>query len=60
VVRVIDDVFGVIVLLRPLSAPETAPPLRMELDKTSWQACTGTETLSVAVRPADVLLLEEG
>ena len=58
VVRVIDDVFGSIVLLRPVNAAQDAPLLRMELDKAAWAAHDEEKTVTVAVRPEDVLLLQ--
>ena len=57
VVRVIEDVFGVIVLLRPVGAVPDAPPLRMELSKGDWQAASGAETVLVHIAPDDILLL---
>lgn len=57
VVRVVEDVFSTIVLLRPESAAPGAPPLRMELDQAAWQAAPDKARLTVAVSPADILLL---
>lgn len=55
--RVIDDVFGTIVLLRPAGAAAGAPLLRMELSKEEWQAQPDKNALNVTVAPQDLLLL---
>lgn len=57
--KVIDDVFETIVLLRPLGAAQDAPLLRMELDKAAWAAHDGEKTVTVSVRPEDILLLQK-
>ena len=57
-VRVVEDVFSTIVLLRPLHAKPDAPVLRMELDKAAWQAAPDRETFTVSVAPQDILLLK--
>ena len=57
VLRVVEDVFSTIVLLRPEGAAEGVPPLRMELDKETWQAISGREKLTVSVQAEDILLL---
>ena len=59
VVRVIDDVFASILLLRPEGAEPDAPLLRMELDKAVWAAHDGETAVMAAIRPEDVLLLED-
>ena len=59
VVKVIDDVFGSIVLLRPVNAAQDAPLLRIELDKAAWAAHEEEKTVTVAVRPEDILLLQK-
>jgi molybdate transport system ATP-binding protein len=58
VVRVIDDVFGVIVLLRPKGAAADAPPLRMELSKEDWALCGAPESLCAGIAPEHILLLK--
>ena len=58
VVRVIDDVFAVIVLLRPAGAGAEAPLLRMELEKAAWAALPDKARLTVSVAPEDLLLLK--
>ena len=55
----IDDVFASILLLRPAGAEPDAPLLRMELDKAVWTAHDGETAVMVAIRPEDVLLLED-
>lgn len=57
VVRVVEDVFSTIVLLRPMGAAPGAPLLRMELDKTGW-SCGNGETVTVSIQPQDILLLK--
>ena len=59
VVKVIDDVFSSIVLLLPSGSAIDAPLLRMELDKAAWGAHDGEKTVTVAVRPEDILLLQK-
>ena len=59
VVKVIDDVFSSIILLLPSGAAIDAPVLRMELDKAAWAAHDGEKTVTVAVRPEDILLLQK-
>ena len=56
--RVIDDVFGMIVLLRPQSAAPDAPLLRMELPKETWAAQPDQTRVTVAAAPEDILLLK--
>lgn len=58
VVRVVEDVFTTIVLLRPQGAAREAPPLRMELDKEAWRALGKQEHLTAAIAPRDILLFE--
>ena len=58
VLRTVEDVFSLVVLLRPEGAAENAPPLRMEAEKGAWQMPEGG-TVTVAVRPRDILLLGE-
>lgn len=59
VVKVIDDVFGSIVLLRPVGAAQDAPLVRMELDKAAWAAHDKEKTVAVSVRPEEILLLQK-
>lgn len=56
VVRVIQDVFSTIVLLRPEGSLPGAPLLRMERD--AWEAAAGGERIWVSIRPEDILLLK--
>ena len=58
VIRVIDDVFEAIILLRPEGAGLDAAPLRMELPKDAWAALRAPERLTVSVAPEDILLLK--
>ena len=58
VAKVIEDVFGMIVLLRPDGWQEGAPLLRMELPKEEWAALPGRERLTVTVAPENILLLK--
>ena len=57
-VRVTEDVFAMLVMLRPVGATQDAPLLRMELGKELWQALPDKRRLTVAVRPEHLLLLE--
>lgn len=59
VIRVVEDVFNTIVILRPEGAAPDVPPLRMELDKMVWRARTEKERLTAAIAPRDILLFEE-
>ena len=58
VVRVVEDVFDTIVILRPEGAVLGAPSLRMELDKMAWRALSEKERLTVSIKPRDILLFE--
>ena len=56
--RVIDDVFGTVVMLRPENAvPGADGLLRMELAKSEWAALGAQQRLRVTLAPADLLLL---
>lgn len=59
VVRVVQDVFSAIVLLRPDGAAEDAPLLRMELERDAWQALPDQNHLTVSIPPEAILLLRE-
>lgn len=56
--RVVEDVFSIIVLLRPVGAAADAPLLQMELDKNDWQSIPDKRRLTVSVSPQDILLLK--
>jgi len=58
VVRVVQDVYSTIVLLRPDGAQVDAPLLQMELSREEWQAVPDKEHLYVTVEPRDILLLQ--
>jgi len=58
VLRVVEDVFSAVVLLKPEGAAPGAPPLGMELDKLEWRALPERERLTVSVQPRDILLFE--
>lgn len=58
VVRIVEDVFSTILLLRPVHAKPNAPMLRMELDKTAWQAVPDQKRLTVSIASQDILLLK--
>ncbi len=58
VLRVIQDVFTTIVLLRPEGAALDAPPLRMELDRDVWYQAEDRCHVWVSVQPRDILLLK--
>lgn len=59
VVRVVEDVFTTIILLRPEGAAPEAPLLRMELDKMAWRALPGKDRLRILIEPRDILLFEQ-
>ena len=59
VVRVVEDVFSNIVILRPEGAAPDAPPLRMELEKMAWRAMPERERITVSIAPRDILLFKE-
>ncbi len=59
VIRVLDDVFNTIVILKPERAAPGAPPLRMELDKMAWRALSDRGRITVSVQPRDILLFEK-
>ena len=58
--RVIQDVFITIVLLRPEGAAPDAPPLRMELDREAWYAAKDKHHIWASIQPRDILLLKGG
>lgn len=58
VLRVIQDVFTTILLLRPDGAVPGTPPLRMELPRDAWQSLSHPTQITVAVHPRDILLLK--
>ena len=58
VLRVIQDVFNTIVLLRPEGAALDAPPLRMELGREDWHAVKNKQQVWVLIQPRDILLLK--
>ena len=60
VLRVIQDVFITIVLLRPEGAAPDAPPLRMELDREAWYAAKDKHHIWASIQPRDILLLKGG
>jgi len=57
VLRVVQDVFNTIVLLRPETAAPDAPPLRMELSREAWYAAADKRHVWIAIQPRDILLL---
>ncbi|MEY8388630.1 ATP-binding cassette domain-containing protein [Oscillospiraceae bacterium 38-13] len=59
VVRVMEDVFTIHAGLRPESAVSGAPLLWMEAPKELWAALPDRECLWAAVRPEDMMLLEQ-
>ena len=58
VVRVTEDVFTTLVMLRPEGAGPEAPLLRMELRKDAWAALEDQTAVLAAVRPEHLMLLE--
>ena len=58
VLRVTQDVFTTIVLLRPDGAVPDAPPLRMELPREGWYSVPDKAHLRVTIQPRDILLLK--
>ena len=56
--RVVEDVFSMVVLLRPVGAVPEAPLLQMEVDKGDWQSVPDKRRLTVSVSPQDILLLK--
>lgn len=60
VLRVVQDVFNTIVLLRPDSSAPDAHPLRMELPREVWHALPDKNHLTVKIQPRDILLLQSG
>lgn len=55
--RVIEDVFSVIALLRPEHAVSAAPPLRMEVAKSSWKPLSPGAQVTVSIAPEQILFL---
>ena len=56
VVRVMDNVFSTVVILRPEGSEPDAPTLRMELDKTGKKP---GDRVFVSVAPENILLLKD-
>ena len=59
VVRVTEDVFTMLVMLRPRGSRPGAPLLRMELGKDQWAAEQDREEITVSVRPEHLMLLQD-
>lgn len=57
--QVIENVFSMVVLVRPLEADKTCPALRLELDKDTWNQYARQEILEVGIAPGELLLLRE-
>ena len=59
VVRVTEDVFTMLAMLRPVGAQPGAPLLRMELGKDLWAAQKDKTAVVVSVRPEQLMLLQD-
>ncbi len=59
VVRVTEDVFAMLVMLRPEGALPSAPLLRMELGKDLWAAQKDQKTVTVSIGPEHLMLLQD-
>lgn len=69
ILKVIDDVFSTVILVRPQNAPQNAPGdnqtgrIRIEVTKETWQAylknCPDPDRLLISIDPKDILLLEK-
>lgn len=57
VVRAMDNVFSIILTLRPTNAEQGAPTLRMEVSKELWAAQNGATQVCVCIAPENILLL---
>ena len=57
-VRITEDVFSMLVMLRPVGVAEGAPLLRMELGKELWESLPDKKRLTVAIPPKHLLILE--
>lgn len=60
IMRVIDDVFSTVVMLRPKGAPEDSQyaDIRIELQKDDWDSIGAKDSLRVKIAPDDILLLK--
>lgn len=58
-IRVMDNVFSTIVLLRPEEAAANTPVLRLEMDKALWVSHAANTVHHVSIAPEDILLLKE-
>ena len=58
-VRVMDNVFSTIILLRPEGAAANAPVLRLEMDKALWASRSAEAVHHVSIAPEDILLLKK-
>lgn len=60
IIRVIDDVFSTVIMLRPKGAPEQSiyADIRIELQKSDWATLGAKKTLRVKIEPEDIMLLK--
>lgn len=58
-VRAMDNVFSVILILRPEGSVPNAPALRVELPKEQWEGRQSKKELCVSIAPRDILLLKQ-
>lgn len=57
--QVIENVFSMVVLVRPVDADPAVPAIRLEMGKELWQQYAGPEVLEIGIAPADLLLLRQ-
>lgn len=60
IIKVIDDVFSIVVMLRPKNAEENSQyaHIRIEMKKDIWAELKAADTMMVKIDPRDILLLE--
>ena len=59
VLRVIDNVFSMVIMVATPGGDQSFSRLRLELDKDTWAALGDPQTLYLSVAPKDVLLLQD-
>lgn len=57
--HVVENVFSMVVLVRPEQAGPDCPEIRLELEKDVWRQYAGSRTLEIGVAPANLLLLRK-
>ena len=57
--QVVENVFSMVILVRPVGADQKVPAIRLEMEKELWQQYGGEGELRIGIHPKDLLLLRE-